>query len=301
MKIAWINTEIAPCGGIIVPLEYIREMRKRGIDSFMVADPPSGDSEYRRHLMSSYMDIPIRGYDALDSFEDDDAIITIRWELCERLNGYKGKKYQFVQADDISLIGENAEMEKWRNDAGWTLIGVSLYALKPWQRGFVVPNGIPDRFFTWNVPERDIDVLVEGSYEPNKNIDRAIEEAKKLGGRIVWLGRETKPVEGVENITNPSQELIPGIYKRSKNFIKLSKSEGFCLPILEAMASGCLVYTWDMGGNDFCEYGINCIHVDNIGVPVDGKMRERIIRAGEETASEYRYDTSTSMLLSILR
>lgn len=301
MKIAWINTEIAPCGGIIVPLEYIRELRKRGIDAFMVADPPAGDSEYRRHLLASYIDVPIRGYEALESFEDDDVIITIRWELCERLGAYKGKKFQFVQGDDQALIGKNPELIRWRNDPAWALIGVSRFVLAPWGRGFVVPNGVADRFFAWGKPDRDIDVLVEGSNEPNKNMEQAIAEARKIGGKIVWLGRETKPVEGVETITNPAQELIPGIYKRSKSFIKLSKSEGFCLPVLEAMASGCLVYTKDMGGNDFCEYGYNCLHIDDIETPIDDEYREEIIRNAEETAQGFRYDTSTSMLLSTIR
>jgi hypothetical protein len=236
------------CGGLICPCQYAKELKKRGINAIVLA-------EYHNPVLEAISGEFCIDRGILDSLTDEDVLIAVRWEQCERLSKYKGRKIQLVQGNDRYYYETNHDsnlqaMLDARNNKNWELIGVSQYCLQDFNRGVVIHNGIDDRFRVNHGLERDIDALVEGNSEPLKNIPYAIEQAKKDGHKkIVWLGRETQPTSGVECITNPPQEEIPKIYQRAKHFYKYSKSEGFCLPIWEALLSGCEIHTWDMGCN----------------------------------------------------
>lgn len=124
-----------------------------------------------------------------------------------------------------------------------------------------------------------------------------------------WLGRETSQYPDIECFTNPPQSEIPKIYQRSKILLKTSKSEGFSLPIIEAMASGCVVVCYDMGGNmEFCKDGYNCIIVtkENASTVIkellsDNEKMERLARNGYETAKQYTWEKSVDNLTDYLR
>lgn len=304
--IAFISTNTITCGGMIVPFEYIARLKKLGIEADMFAE--DGNKE-----LEEFYGFKVRPLSQLKTTKED-SIIALRWEQCEALSGHEGKKFQLVQGDDLALLGDDTtrkECSKWRRDENWQLIGVSPFVLMRWNRGVVIPNGINERFFTNLMLEKDIDILIEGNNEPNKNIGEAIAIAKQVKSamekdlKIVWFGRETYKIDGVENISNPKQEEIPKLYQRAKVFIKLSESEGFCLPILEAMASGCLVATRDMGGNDnFCTHERNCI-MENLGNEIKEHLENGkhtwVIERGRMTAREYTWNSSVNKLIKCLK
>lgn len=287
---------------MIVPFEYVSRMKKLGIETDIFAEEGNKDLE-------AFYGIKVRPLSELQTTEND-VIIATRWEQCDRLTPMFGKKFQFVQGDDLRLLGES-ERERcsfWRNNPEWGLIGVSRYALMRWNRGEVVPNGLNERFLKQLTSSKDIDILIEGNNEPNKNIQEALDiaqavQGKRPGTKIAWLGRETYPVNGVECFTNPKQDEIPGIYQRSKVMIKLSKSEGFCLPILEAMASKCLVVTTTMGGNDdWCEHEKNCLMVsdcfavDEIVEHLENGKHTWVVERGRTTVNNFDWNKSISKL-----
>ena len=80
-------------------------------------------------------------------------------------------------------------------------------------------------------------------------------------------------------------------------FVQTSTHEGFCLPPLEAMATGGAVVCTDAHGNrDFCVDGVNCLipepTVESVSARCGGcsatpALRERLGRAGIETAADY--------------
>lgn len=290
-KIAFVNTNLITCGGLITNFEYVTRLRKRGFKAFLISN------EYGE--LERYYDLPHDKMSVLEEFTDRDVIIANRWEQCDELMKYKGRKIQFVQGDDTIYYKNHVDLPKLlkaRNDPRWELIGVSKFALKNWNRGEVIPNGINERFFTNIGLERDIDALIEGNNEPNKNIPYAIERAvKDKHSNLVWLGRETTNIHGIETITNPRQRDIPFIYQRAEHFYKFSHSEGFSLPILEAMASGCIVHTWDMGGNDFCKDGYNC-WMTSYDLTKNEEIRENAIK----TAKEFTWDKSLDKLINFL-
>lgn len=303
--IAWVTTNTTTCGGMIIPFEYVSRLKKLGIETDIFAE--QGNKE----LEDTY-GIKVRPLSELQTTEDD-VIIATRWEQCEMLSHFPGKKYQFVQGDDIQLLGDDSQRQQcslWRLHHDWDLIGVSKYVLSRWNRGVVIPNAVNDRFLNQPPVDRDIDILIEGNNEPNKNIGEAVRIAKQtqlLSGRplkIVWLGRETEKNMGVECVTNPKQKDIPAIYNRSKVMIKLSKSEGFCLPILEAFASGCLVVTTNMGGNDdWCQHGKNCLMVDDcfasqeIKEHIETDKHRWIAEGGKMTVRDFSWNKSINKLL----
>jgi glycosyltransferase involved in cell wall biosynthesis len=248
MKIAWCLDQVILCGGVKIPFGYCRELQKLGIDSKIYANGSNIELE-------SYYGVEVRPLSELNKFTDTDIIIAVWWRQVPELGKYKGRKIQFVQGNDLeSYVGTDLKQEciNTRNMVKWDLMAVSNYAGKWTNRPYtVIPNAIDDIFFEDLGLIKDIDALVEGNDEPNKNIDYAIQKAKEDGHKkIVWLNREHyHAFEGVDMITNPPQKDIPSIYQRAKHFYKYSKSEGFCLPIVEAKASGCIIHTHDMGHN----------------------------------------------------
>lgn len=304
--IAWISSNTITCGGMIIPFEYISRMKKRGIETDMFAE--EGNPE-----LEAFYGIKVRPLSELQTTEND-VIISTRWEQCERLNGMQGRKFQFVQGDDIQLLGDDISRNQcafWRNHPDWELIGVSRYSLMRWNRGEVIPNGLNERFLTSLPVTKDIDILIEGNNEPNKNIPAAMSIALGVktvrpNTRIVWIGRETDDRMGIECITNPNQEDIPSVYQRAKVLIKLSKSEGFSLPILEAMASGCLVVTTTMGGNDdWCDHERNCLlvsdcmAVDEIQEHLENGKHTWVVERAKMTAKQFNWSESINKMLYV--
>jgi len=91
------------------------------------------------------------------------------------------------------------------------------------------------------------------------------------------------------------------LYSRAKVWIVPSASEGFGLPILEAMACGCAVVSTDCGGpRDMIEDGVNglLVPVGDVDAIVeaakrllgDEDLRRRIAAAGVKTAADYTWE-----------
>lgn len=103
-------------------------------------------------------------------------------------------------------------------------------------------------------------------------------------------------------VTKPSDEELNIIYNQAEVFIQASYHEGFCLPILEAMAAGTPVICTDMHGNrDFCIDGKNCLMIEqnNEGqllraietICQNPKIRNKLIHGGLETAKKYQWNS----------
>lgn len=295
MKIAFINTNLITCGGIITNFEYAKRLNALGIETVLMAKEGNKSLEDCYGIYHQPID--------LRSWTDEDVIIANRWEQCDELEQYKGRKIQFVQGNDLAGdIGDDFKerCRNARNNPNWELIGVSDYCLEGWGRGTVIPNGVGEQFKPSTYRPEIYDILVEGNDEPNKQIPQAMEIAKGFSDNIIWVGREADARYQTAFKTYTQKEM-PRAYQDSKILIKMSKSEGFSLPVLEAMACGCLVATIQMGGNDFCTWGYNCIYPAEIGEYLkDDYKREQVIRAGLETAKQYSWNNSINLLLKYL-
>jgi GT2 family glycosyltransferase len=171
----------------------------------------------------------------------------------------------------------------------------------------LVPPGIDlDTFRPLpGVTRRDDMLLALGRTNPLKNLPLTIDSWRALYGarpELVMFGIEPElgPQHGATYVERPSDEGVNELFNEATVFVQTSTHEGFCLPPLESMATGGAVVCTDAHGNrDFCVDGVNCLIPDPTVESVSGaigrlladaSLRERLGRAGIETAADYTWE-----------
>jgi glycosyltransferase involved in cell wall biosynthesis len=169
-----------------------------------------------------------------------------------------------------------------------------------------VPCGYDAKVFH-RLPEldrSDSTVLAVGRTFFQKNFKQTYRAWKLLGEKrptLQLFGSEPKIAKWDKRIdykTKPSDSGVNDLYNQAAVFIQTSWHEGFCLPLLEAMAAGCPVICTDAHGNrDFCFDGKNCLMVEHEDVEGlkkqierllgDAQMRARFSEQGIKTAKSY--------------
>jgi GT2 family glycosyltransferase/glycosyltransferase involved in cell wall biosynthesis len=163
-------------------------------------------------------------------------------------------------------------------------------------------------------------VLALGRSNPLKNLPltlaawRALDGRAKLEARpeLVLFGHEPELAAdpGMRHVESPSDEAVNDLFNRATVFVQTSRHEGFALPPLEAMAAGCAVVCTDAHGNrDFCVDGENCLmptpERDAVADAIarllsDPDLRERLGRAGIDTAADYAWERRIDALEGFL-
>jgi GT2 family glycosyltransferase len=175
----------------------------------------------------------------------------------------------------------------------------------------LIPPGLDlESFRPLEDVERRTDmVLALGRSNPLKNLPLTIEAWRALGERaelgsppeLCMFGIEPELAgAGMRYVESPSDEGVNELFNEATVFVQTSTHEGFCLPPLEAMATGGAVVCTDAHGNrDFCVDGENCLmpQADRESVSqaiarllADPALRERLGRAGIETTQEYAWE-----------
>jgi GT2 family glycosyltransferase/glycosyltransferase involved in cell wall biosynthesis len=176
----------------------------------------------------------------------------------------------------------------------------------------LIPPGIDLENFRplEDVVRREDMVLALGRSNPLKNLPltldgwRALARHGELGSQpeLCLFGHEPELAEesGMRHVESPSDEQVNELFNEATVFIQTSTHEGFALPPLEAMATGCAVVCTDAHGNrDFCVDGENCLMPEPNGEAVgdalarllaDAELRARLGRAGIATAADYAWE-----------
>ena len=177
----------------------------------------------------------------------------------------------------------------------------------------LIPPGIDLETFRPLPIERKRDmILALGRTNPLKNLPLTIKSWQRMKPQPdLWLfGVEPRigVRYGAKYITSPSDEEVNELFATAGVFVQTSRHEGFCLPALEAMATGAPVVCTDMNGNrDFCVHDENCVMVDHDPASVaagierllnDQELREKFKRTGPETAALYSWDNRIDELES---
>jgi GT2 family glycosyltransferase/glycosyltransferase involved in cell wall biosynthesis len=171
----------------------------------------------------------------------------------------------------------------------------------------LIPPGVAlDNFRPLDDVRRRRDmVLALGRSNPLKNLPLTLAAWRSLPEprpELCLFGMEPNVVDdgpGVRYIDSPSDEDVNRLFNEATVFVQTSTHEGFCLPALEAMATGCPVVCTDAHGNrDFCDHGHNCLIPEQERHSIaealmrllrDPALRERLGRAGIETAAAYSW------------
>jgi GT2 family glycosyltransferase len=171
----------------------------------------------------------------------------------------------------------------------------------------LIPPGIDLETFRprAEVSRRGDMVLALGRTNPLKNLPLTIDAWRALPeprAELCMFGIEPEMATdaGMDYVESPSDERVGELFSQATVFIQTSTHEGFCLPALESMATGGAVVCTDAHGNrDFCVDGVNCLmpEQDRSSVSAalerllsDPELRERLGRAGMETAADYAWE-----------
>lgn len=192
-------------------------------------------------------------------------------------------------------------------------ITISSYNLEELQaiglRATLIPCGYEDTIYKRikKFKREENVVLGVGRKFFQKNFEMTFRGWKMLGESrpMMWLfGFEpelAKKDARIKYFTKPSNEEVNELFNKATVFIQTSRHEGFCLPILEAMAAGCPVICTDAHGNrDFCFDGENCLMVEQedsealaeaIKKILDDKLlRDRLAKEALKTVKNFQWD-----------
>ncbi len=184
----------------------------------------------------------------------------------------------------------------------------------------ISPAVNPDVFHLVPTARRSDMVLALGRSDPLKNLSLTLDAWRRLPKprpELCLFGGEPDKVDdgAVRYVTRPSDDHVNALLNQATVFVQTSKHEGFCLPILEAMAAGAPVVCTDAHGNrDFCVDGENCLMPEGTPAAVagaiarllaDSDLRARLGQAGAATAARYdwshRIDDLERFLFDIAR
>lgn len=129
---------------------------------------------------------------------------------------------------------------------------------------------------------------------------------------IFGLGPRPKEIPKRNYVRLPSVQEARRIYSRCKVWIVASRSEGFGMPILEAMACGCAVVATDCGGpRDIIKDGETgfLVQVGNVEqlfyrvktLLADHKLRQKFIVQSKKTVKKFNWKNSIEQLEKVLR
>jgi glycosyltransferase involved in cell wall biosynthesis len=267
-----------------------------------------------------------------DDVPDSDVVIATWWETAEWVNALsspKGAKAHFVQHHEIfpylpvdrsratyRLPLAKIVISRWLAQAMSTLYGDDS--------SFLVLNSVDtDQFFA---PSRDKQVsptvgflYATVNFKAPDILLSALKEIKKQlpGMNAIAFGAETIAKEfplpdWVEFHYRPPQQDIRLLYSRCDVWICGSRSEGFHLPPIEAMACRCPVVSTRVGGPmDIIEEGVNgfLVEVDDAAglcrkaldvLNLNNHDWKAMSAAAEATARGYSWDDATDLFESAL-
>lgn len=182
----------------------------------------------------------------------------------------------------------------------------------------VIPNAIsPEEYYVENRLRDGIGTVFSRNFK--KDPETTLHVLEKISRRwphipLYVFGADPRPrelPEAVEYVQNPPLEKAREMYNRSLIWLVASRSEGFCLPILEAMACGCCV----ISTNHDSAPGLVADGVNGFLVPVGGvdafmqrievlldspARRLEVVAEGAQTAKRYSWDEAVEKMEKFL-
>jgi GT2 family glycosyltransferase len=314
LRIVYVTEDTGVGGGHRDIFEHLNRLGERGHDAqlFSLGEHPDWFP----------LEVPTRTFEdydeLLEALEPLEAIKVATWWNTGPpvwLGSMRhGVPVFFVQDIETSYYPDSLEMQahvlngyrhefRYMTISGWNRDRLRELGLD----AQLVPPGVDLETFRPlpDVRRRDDMLLALGRTNPLKNLPLTVDAWRSLGADRVELclfGIEPQlgPALGARYVEHPSDEGVNRLLNEATVFVQTSTHEGFCLPPLEAMATGGAVVCTDAHGNrDFCVDGVNCLIPDPTPESVGGAlrrlfedpgMRDRLGRAGVETAAAYAWE-----------
>lgn len=181
----------------------------------------------------------------------------------------------------------------------------------------IIPNGInPREYFKSNIDQDGVGLIYSSHWAKDPDttlsvIDGLMHDYPDIPIRVFGADKRPKEIRPAMYRRYPSVQQARDIYSRSQVWVMASRSEGFSMPVLEAMACGCCVVATDCGGTrDLITDGENGFLVPVEDPPAilekvdlllrSPDLRARFQRGGLQTAQRFHWDRSIDMLESSL-
>lgn len=275
MRINFVCPPLNSSGGLKVVAIYAAELVKRGhavkvISHRAPADRPTGYELDPSHFSARNVPFVIQESESLvpDRFPDADVSIATWWATARAVDDSprtKGVGIHFIQGWEI-FPGQpvRSVIEAWQRPLAKLVISKKLYRIATEEFGFRdarhVPNGVDtEQFFaTKRGKQAAPTVGYLHTSSTVKGIDVCLATLKQLRQkfpqlRVLALSAKAPcdkyPVlEGTELWQSPPQRRIRELYQQCDLWLCGSRSEGFHLPPLEAMACRTPVVSTAVGG-----------------------------------------------------
>jgi len=238
-----------------------------------------------------------------------------------RLGSISNSKLQYLHGEHIVNPKETEKVLK----LPLPKIVVSSF-LKPLVESYggkvlgIIPNGIDQQEYFNSLNDSDKDgigtIYASHISKDPGTVLAVLEEISRqrpqVPIRVFGPHKRPKEIKRKSFWRLPSVEKARGIYSRSKVWFLASRSEGFGIPILEAMACGCAVVATDCGGpRDIISDGKNGFLVDvgNADQIIDrillllddSSLRKRMCIKAKETVKKFTWEKSVDKLENVLK
>jgi GT2 family glycosyltransferase/glycosyltransferase involved in cell wall biosynthesis len=329
LRVAYVTEGTGVGGGHRDVFEHLNRLLDRGHDVALYTLGDAPDWFELRAPVHSFEDYG----ELVDALAELDAIKVATWWNTAvpvwRASVLRGIPVYFVQDIETSYYPDDewsryAVLDSYRPEFRYMTIS-------SWNRerlrelgldAELIPPGIDlDTFRSLaGVRRREDMVLALGRSNPLKNLPltidawRALRDPPGTGERpelcLFGIEPELAREQGMRYVEAPSDEQVNELFNQATVFVQTSTHEGFALPPLEAMAAGGAVVCTDAHGNrDFCVDGENCLMPEPNAAAVsaalarllgDPELRERLGRAGVETARDYAWERRIDALEGFL-
>lgn len=321
IRIIYVLQSNGVSGGIRIVFEHLNRLKDLGysVELWSLDDDPTW-------MKLNVKNKKFKNYDALikDLNKEEAIKVATWWETAFPVwlsSVEKGIPVYFIQEIESWFYPNDPEAQRaviscyrkeFRNmtTSGYNLDEIRSLGLN----AFKVPCGYDDTVFKKrsNVKRDDSTVLALGRSFFQKNFKQTLNAWKLINDkpRLLLYGSEPELVKGENKVdyrVRPTDEEVGHLFNEATLFVQTSYHEGFCLPVLEAMASGCPVITTDSHGNrDFCFDEKNCLVVEKDNEKElqqkmerllnDRKLQEKLQKKGYETARKYQWDVIMEQL-----
>ena len=334
--ISFVLAGLAVSGGVKITLEMCQQLRRNGCQArILVPEPKSFKARLQYAMMKRRA--PkwlINGLDVCQVFKGDINSVTMSsGEVCIGI-GTDGSSLLQELPDSMTRLRYCvgfAEHRPEQSKIAWSG-DIPVVALSPLLvdglRGYgatnvvgIVPTGYrKDEFYL----DREIDDPSRSGIATiyNSNPKKAPLDIIKVLGQIgdqrpeiplYMYGANRRPdcSRRVEYIRLPTVDQVRDLYNRSRVFFVASKSEGFCLPILEAMVCGAAVVSTDHDtARGLVDPGVNgelvpvgdtdAIAQRCITLWMDSQRRMQLASNARDHLDDYTWPSAAAALASVV-
>ena len=309
LRIVYVSEDTGVGGGHRVVFQHLNGLVERGhhVELWTLDDPPDWfDLKAPVRSFTDYREL-VAALDPVEAIK-----VATWWNTAARVwlaSVRRGVPVYFVQDIETSYYDDPAVHAKvlasyrpefrYLTTSQWVAAKLDELGAKP---EIVSPGLDMDRFFPLDRTRHERALLALGRSNPLKNFPLTLDAYKALPEPRpeLWLfgiEPELGATVGARYHEAPSDAEVNELLNTATAFVQTSRHEGFCLPVLEAMAAGVPVVCTDADGNrDFCRDGVNCLMPaaepravrDAVQAVLERpELRARLSEAGLQTAREY--------------